>query len=159
MIVKLNYNLETIIDDDCFELVSKYHWYADFDKKLGKYYAKTTSRVGGKRMNLRMHRLIMNAKKWQVVDHVNRDTLDNRTFNLRLCSVRDNTKNRSLNKNNTSWYKGVVWHTQVKKWQSRLSFHGKWISLWLFDDKIEAAKAYNLAAISHYWEFAKLNPI
>jgi len=63
MFVKLNHNLSTIIDDEYFEIVSKYKWHADFDKKLGKYYAKTTIRVSGKRISLRMHRLIMNAQK------------------------------------------------------------------------------------------------
>lgn len=104
-----------------------------------------------------MHRFIMDAKKGDIIDHVNGDPLDNRFKNLRKCTVSQNAKNRSINKNNTSGYKGVVWHLQVCKWQSRIYVDGKWKSLGIFDDKMKAAKAYNKAAKVHYGKFAKLN--
>lgn len=62
MIVKLTQNQVAIIDDEFSELVSKYKWQADFDKKLRKFYAKTSITVNGKRFRLRMHRLILNAQ-------------------------------------------------------------------------------------------------
>lgn len=159
MVIELTQNQVTTIDDKDESLVSGYKWYADFDKKLGKYYAKTTIRVNGKRVSLRLHRLIKDAQVGEVVDHINGDTLDNRSSNLRKCTQSDNVKNRSINKNSGSGYKGVVWHSQAKKWQSRISFKKKYLSLGLFEDKKQAALAYNEAAKTYYGEFAKFNLI
>jgi hypothetical protein len=60
----------------------------------------------GKRKNVRIHRLVyssfhkidINAIKDKVVDHINRNSLDNRLENLRLISYSDNTKNSNKTK-------------------------------------------------------------
>lgn len=107
-----------------------------------------------------LHRLIMKVIDTSVyVDHINRNKLDNRKSNLRLCSHRDNLNNRPANKNNTSGFKGLYWHKRNNKWVVRITVEGKCISLGCYSDKIEAAKIYNAAAIKYFGEFAYLNKV
>lgn len=74
----------TLIDDDDYELVSRYSWFPRTDKKSGTVYVVTKITVARKRKQIYLHRIIMEAKEGQVVDHLNRDGLDNRRENLKL---------------------------------------------------------------------------
>jgi len=56
-----------------------------------------------------------------------------------------------------SKYKGVHWHKLHKKWAARITFERKQIHLGYFLSEIEAAKAYDRAAIKYHGEFAYLN--
>lgn len=99
MEIKLSQERVAIIDDDDFDKVSKYKWhYVRFG------YA--CANPAWKGPSLRMHRIIMDAKEGQVVDHVNGDRLDNRKANLRFCTQSQNLMNRRK-RDNTPWpYKG-----------------------------------------------------
>lgn len=55
-----------------------------------------------------LHRHLMGyPQKPIMVDHINRDKFDNRRCNLRLATNSDNQHNTSLQRNNTSGFKGV----------------------------------------------------
>lgn len=54
-------------------------------------------------------------------------------------------------KNNTSGFNGVSWKEKNKKWQASI--------IGIFEDKLEAARAYNKAALKYFGEFANLNAI
>jgi hypothetical protein len=150
-LIELTQNKVAIVDDDDFELVNKYKWhYSKASKNYGR--AKSTSGIA-------MHRLIMKAEKGQEIDHINGNTLDNRKTNLRFVTHFNNQKNMKKSIANKSGYKGVSWHNKAKKWQSHIMIANKNMYLGLFNDVKEAAKAYNIKAIEHFGEFAKLNEI
>jgi HNH endonuclease/AP2 domain len=151
--IKLTMNQIAWIDDADFKLVNMYKW--NFSRKSSNYGSAVAS--GGKRgFSISMHRLIMDAPKGLEVDHINGNPLDNRRNNLRLVTHSQNQKNMSKHKDNKSGYKGVSWHKKAKKWQVHV---GKKGYIGLFTDPKEAAKAYNIAALEHFGEFAKLNEI
>jgi hypothetical protein len=77
----------------------------------------------------------------------------------RSASRRRRGASQSLPSNNTSGYKGVTRHQKSGRWQARINFDGKYRYLGLFDDPLDAAHAYNEAAISAWGERAWLNPI
>jgi hypothetical protein len=107
-----------------------------------------------------LHRIVVNAKLGQHVDHINGNKLDCRKANLRICTVSQNQANRKISANNTSGYKGIVNHKRGPKcWQARITVDQKAISLGYYADPKDAARAYNEAAKKYFGEFAKLNVI
>lgn len=107
--------------------------------------------------SIKMHRLIMDTPIGFETDHINGNKLDNRRKNLRVCTTAENQLNRGVPKNNTSGFKGV--HKFRNKWRSSIKINSRRVHLGLFTCPIEAASAYNEAAIKYHGEFAKLNPI
>lgn len=89
-----------------------------------------------------------------IIDHKNLDKLDDSFTNLRPASHNQNHANRPAPKHNTSGFKGVLWSTQKKKWQARISVNYKQKHLGFFDDVKDAARAYKKAAIETWGEFA-----
>lgn len=60
---------------------------------------------------------------------------------------------------NKSGYMGVCWNKHAKKRMASIRNGGRRIHLGYYNKAIEAAKAYNLAAILYHREFAKLNEL
>lgn len=156
-VIKLTQNKETMVDLDVYEWASKSKWYAA-SWKNGFYAVKGGKQIKGKREpNIALHRLIIDVKKDEMIDHINGDTLDNRRENLRVCNNTQNQRNQKLSNRNTTGYKGVSWHKKEKKWISRIRVNNKLIHLGYFKDLIEAAKAYDKAALIYFGEFASIN--
>lgn len=118
--------------------------------------------------SVKISRIIMNHPKGMFVDHINGDTLDNRRINLRICNRSENMRNRRVNKNNKSRFKGVYpyysWYkkkdgTRRKYFCAQIFINGKNKCLGYFDTKEEAAKKYNEVAKEVYGEYARLNSL
>ena len=103
--IELQNGLKTLIDLEDLEKVSVMGWYAKYDSHTNGYY------VCGGTCGIRLHRLIMDTPSHQVVDHINRDTLDNRKRNLRNTDNAGNMKNLSIRKDNRSGRKGISYET------------------------------------------------
>lgn len=142
-----------IIDDEDYPKVSEYKWC------YSTGYAVSRRIEGGQKVILLMHRLIMDAPKELVTDHINHDRLDNRRANLRLCTRHQNNCNMPMRSNNKSGYKGVYWRAARNKWQANVRYEGKEYYLGLFENLNEAALAYNAKATELFGEFAHLNVI
>ena len=153
--IKLTQGKIALIDDEDFELISQHKWYVI--KKNNTHYAVTNINKNNKRCILRMHRLIMNAQAEQEIDHKDGNGLNNQRNNLRICIRPQNSMNRKKRKNCSSSFKGVHWHKQNKKWQARITIDNKRKSLGRFGNEIEAAKAYDTAAIRYFGLFSRLN--
>ena len=149
-LIPLTQDKFAIVDNDDYGRLSKYKWYAIKTPKT--YYAARNCR----RKNIRMHRLITSAPKGLFVDHINHDGLDNRKTNLRLCTRRQNNRNRRPC-DKTSKYKGVCWNKRAKKFMASICIDGKNKNLGYFDDQVDAAKVYDNAAKKFFGEFAYLN--
>jgi hypothetical protein len=104
-----------------------------------------------------MHREIMNAQLGECVDHISRDGLDNRKSNLRICTVSQNGMNRRGKIGGTSKFKGVSSPSMTSKWVANIRVNGKNKCLGRFENNVDAAKAYDVAAKEYYGEFARTN--
>jgi len=112
-----------------------------------------------------IHRLITNAPKGMVVDHVNGNGLDNRKENLRVCTPLQNAMNkkRTKRKNSsilTSKYKGVQfqpYRSKGNEYLAMIRYAGKTYHLGTYATEEEAALAYDKKAIELAGEFALTN--
>lgn len=78
------------------------------------------SRTGGSKQFL--HRIIMNSDN--LIDHINRNPLDNRKSNLRFVTNSENSLNQSISKRNSSGHIGVSKSQCGNRWRARLQFKG-----------------------------------
>lgn len=121
-----------------FEMLSNYSWYWS---KGG--YAMTLIKLDGKRKGFIMSRLLLKATPGILVDHINRNTYDNRRENLRFATHSQNSQNKAKKDNCSSKYYGVKFNKKRNKFCSTLKIDKKYISLGLFDREIDAAIKYD----------------
>lgn len=146
-----------IVDDEDYELLNQYKWYARKERKTGNtYYAmRNSTNPDGRRITVLMHKFLTSYSR---TDHINGNGLDNRRENLREVTHRQNIQNSVRQKGKiSSAYKGVRLHKSSNKWQSRISVEGKAINIGYFDDEIVAATAYDTYARFYHKEYAVLN--
>ena len=139
-----------IIDTEDYKKVKNIKWSLD-----GYGYVCCSKRDG---TCFKLHRVVLGlSESKKNPDHIDNDPLNNRKLNLRICTQHQNTCNNKKQKNNTSGYKGVSRDKSKNKWRARIKVNYKEMHLGIFENKIDAAKAYNRAAIKYFGEFAKLN--
>lgn len=146
----------TLVDDDVFEQFGHLKWAYSKGYVL-RSINETRLEDGTYRVRgVILHRLILDAPKDRIVDHINGNTLDNRRKNLRLASYSQNAAN-SGPRPGSSQYKGVSWRTRNKIWKASIRIDDKYVCLGLFDCERRAALAYDQAAYRTWGEFAYLN--
>lgn len=139
---------EAIIDVDDLDSVKKHKWYL-----TGSGYVMT--RID-KNRQLFLHHLIIGRKPGLVVDHIDRNPLNNRKLNLRHVTQHINCTNTKLSKNNTSGYTGVTWSNKGKKWVAQIMVNSKMINLGRFND-IDGAIRRRKIAESKYFKDLRPN--
>jgi len=156
--IELSQGYVAIVDDEDYEYLSQSNWHAR-NTPNGVY--AVSNRNG---TTIQMHRIILNAPKNLMVDHRDRNGLNNTRGNLRLSTRSQNLMNsKKPNKGKTSKYKGVHFLKKAgesaKSWRSEIRLNKRAIYLGVFHTEIEAALAYNAAALKYFGEFAKLNEV
>jgi hypothetical protein len=122
-----NTNREFYFDKEDEPIVRKYCWC----EKEG--YVKTHDPITKKTKSL--HKEITG---YELTDHIDRNPMNNRRYNLRPATQFDNSKNASIPKNNTSGYIGVSWNRQKNKWNAYIMVNYKKKNLGTFVNKEDA---------------------
>ncbi len=138
----------TIIDTVDYELVKDLCW-----RESGDHYAKAYRKapIYG---DIRLHRLLMNPDKQEEIDHENRDRLDNRRINLRVCTSAKNSMNSSIRSDNTSGYIGVQFIKSTGTYEANIQINGKHIYIGRYKNKQDAITARSKAEIKYFGEYA-----
>jgi hypothetical protein len=145
-----------LIDENDWELISQFKWCA---AREGSGHWVAIADVGNKRY-VKMHRLILGAKEGDEVDHINRDSLDNRRENLRLVTEAwQQNANKDKRANTSSIYKGVCWDAGRGRWTAYIDKDRRRKFLGRFKSEAEAALAYNEKAAEWFGEYAVLNEV
>jgi hypothetical protein len=160
--------MSTVVDAEAFESEHVYirrdgrelhrrpctmKWHARKNRNF--WYA--TSIVRGWAIGL--HRMIVDAPRLLLVDHKDRDTLNNRLTNLRLCNHSGNMAN-TTSRGGASRFKGVRWMpdggwgAQIQTRRNGRAYHEH---LGIFRTEEAAARQYDRFAIARFGEFARLN--
>jgi len=151
-----------LVDEADWGMVAGHHWVAFATDNLR--YALTHVYLDDQRRTpLFMHRLLLGLERGDKANvyHKDRNGLNNRRCNLRLATASQNRMNSGKRKEKASKYNGVTlirrkWKLK-RPWLAGIYVNGKQICLGYFSTEIEAAKAYNQAAVGHYGNFACLN--
>ena len=132
-----------IVDDEDYERFGSQRWHCS-----SAGYARQT---GPNRESIFLHRLIVGAGLGQVVDHINRNPLDNRRANLRICTHAQNLQNA---RRRGSMLKGVGLDKRDGRYYARVSVNGRRKNVGRFATEAEAHEAYLNSARRVYGEFA-----
>jgi hypothetical protein len=154
-LIPLTQNQNAIVDAEDFERLLHWNWSAQWNPKTKSFYAVTTVNYG----KVHMHRLLLDVvgKEGIQVDHENKDTLDNRKYNLRPATNSQNLMNRGITRKNKSGFKGVYWAPKRSLWIAHARVNGKSYHLGEFKTVEGAACAFDLFAILNHKEFARTN--
>jgi hypothetical protein len=144
-----------VVDPDDFETLSKCKWHVT--KNGNTFYAKRNAPTRKNTTPIYMHRCIIKVPPGYVVDHINHNGLDNRKANLRPATRAQNNRHSKKRRNTRSKYKGVSFYSREKCFVAKITTDGNTVTLGYFKDEVEAAKAYDRAAIKYHKEFAYLN--
>lgn len=144
-----------LVDEDLIEKFSRHTWRLS---KQGYAYRKTdVNGIPGSMVF--MHRDMLGAQRGQIVDHIDRNPLNNQRSNLRFVTPAQSSINTGKTRGGSSQFKGVHWSKSSAKWHAGIGFQGKRIHIGSFDCEHEAGHAYNKAAVFYYGEYATLNPV
>lgn len=136
-------------DDEYFDIIKEYCWGVDVQHG-GKYVVAKDSETKKK---ILLHRLILDFPE-MMIDHVDRNPLNNRINNLRLATNGQNTRNAKTRKDNQTGVRGVSYNQINKNWRAILDYNDERVLDKSFSNFDEAVKERLLAEKKYYKEFA-----
>lgn len=152
--VQLTRGQVTIVDNEDYARVIQYKWYACYSKN-GNYYAYRYNPATYGVQSITA--FLLQTTRGTLVDHANGNTLDNRRTNIRVATIAQNNYNQSKREGMSSQYKGVSWDSRRGRWVAKITREYKSKFLGYYHNEWEAAKAYDVAAVEYFGEFARLN--
>ena len=136
---------EFYFDKSDYDLIKNYCW------SLHKTGYPVAWNLNKRKGHLRLHRLVMNIKEDQRIDHISRQRNDCRKSNLRIATSLENVRNSSIKKNNTSGIIGVSFNKPAKRWIVNINIEKNIKTyLGLYEDFEEAIKARLKAELKYF---------
>jgi hypothetical protein len=155
--IPLTQGYVALVDDADFDWINQWKWHSVSNHDGSIIYAQRNTKANGKPTKVAMHRLVILAPAGLFVDHIDHNGLNNTRANLRLCTRSQNLANGRRHRTSVSQFKGVSRHSRGDKWQAQIRRNGKVTGLGTFYNEIDAARAYDRAALEEFGEFAFTN--
>jgi hypothetical protein len=139
----------TMVSPQDAHLLKDHFWFAVKQKrKMVNHYVRSKSGGG------MLHKRILKVGAGLLVDHRNRNSLDNRRPNLREATRSQNGANRRKGLKATSRFLGVSFNKANGKWHAQIQIRHVNRSLGFFVNEADAAQAYRIAARQEHGDFA-----
>ena len=155
---KKGQNFEILVDDEDYEKINMFKWHISFGYKNAMPRLRFVQSNSYKKF-IRLHRYIyiinnLCIKPGYVIDHIDRNPLNNQKNNLRVVSIRQNAQNRSKHRTNkgkvtNNKHFGVSHHIRINTYQTYISINKK-TKFFSFKNELHAAYAFDLLAELHY---------
>ena len=139
------------VDDDDFDYLNQFKWRGKKSDGGKQTHAVRDVNLGGRKVTVRMHRLLTEASADHIVYHVNGNGLDNRKRNLNARPIRPWTTRAK-----TSAFRGVR-DAGSSEFVAEIEFIGTTYLLGTFAEPEAAARAYDKAARDLYGSNARTN--
>jgi len=150
---------EVLIDKEDIDKCKSKKWYINkFNHAMKRDYYYVVNGDG-----LLLHRLLMEAPKGLMVDHIDGKVeghiLDNRKQNLQICTVKENSRKSQFRLTNKSGHSGVFWYhyNGINKWVASIVVDYKTINLGYYDDIEDAIRVREKAEIKYFGEFKPIS--
>lgn len=153
-LIPLTKGQHAIVWESDYEWLMQWKWYAVWNKYTRSFYAYR--KENGRHIGMHCQILGLSIGDKREGDHEKSgETLDNRRSNLRITDRNGNMRNRRINRNNKSGFKGVHLHRPNGTWKSEIRVNGKKISLGYYKEPEQAHEAYKKAATMYFGSFAR----
>lgn len=152
--ITLSNGLQALIDAADYERVAQFRWHS-----RGGRYAFRWMSTGMGRRKVSMQAEILGFREGHIIDHVDGNGLNNSRVNLRFSTPTENRRNRRCppRPTKTSCFKGVHYDAAKGRWRARIKAGGSNYCLGRYDSELEAARAYDVAALKMFGDFAAPN--
>lgn len=134
-------------DLEDYDKIKDYCWHLHLTHRG---YKQLRAKIPGEGKHIVMHILL----GYKGYDHIDRNPLNNCKDNLRQANATENARNRSIGRNNTSGFIGVIWNKAHSKWNAFIVIDKKRKYLGYFNNKEDAVLVRLEAESKYYGEFA-----
>lgn len=141
---------ECIFDKEDYDILSKHYWSINNSRHV-------STKIEGKTVSLTTY--IYNCygiplRDGIVIDHKDRNSLNNTKENFRRCTLSQNGMNKGLQSNNTSGKTGVHYDSRINRYYAYIKKDGQRLSLGGYNNFDDAVKARLFAEQKYFGEFA-----
>ena len=138
------------LDEEDYPKIYKYSWFIYYQKsgKVNGVQAWIDKKL------VKLHRFVMDCipGDGKMIDHIDRDPLNNCKSNLRFISSSGNNRNKTKKAGTSSQFPGVFWHKASSKWKAQIRIDGKKTHLGRF-------VLEEIAAITYRDAILKIDPL
>lgn len=148
-----------IVSDEDYERTTSIKWYAEPKVSTSgrvQWYGRGRDRTNGRKL-VYLHVFLTGKTDGFEIDHIDANGLNCTRENMRLATPAENGRNKRVQHNSKSGFKGVSRRTDTGKWRARVMLDGKVYALITTDDREFAARVYDVGAFYLHGTFARLN--
>jgi hypothetical protein len=157
--ITINNEYIVFIDDEDYEDLVQYEWKILKGQNTDYAYRSILNRETRTQGTISMHRHILKLTKGdgKIVDHRDRNGLNNTKENLRIVSHQENIMNSyHIKKNSKSKYKGVQ-ITESNRYKVKITINKQSYYIGIFKSEIKAARVYDSIVRYYYPDIAYTN--